>query len=245
MDIGVVDHHENAGSEENNEEVNLDSSVSADHFGGVEPVPNWYELSLEEIYEKINPFGGCKTARAARTKWAKTLQKTLGVVANNLLREMKKKKFVPEACSDKIEQRKKPRAMQKAMFSSPEMLPGAPPGGFHSKLLFVRSYLNTNCVQRSDLGGGHQPEMSIDIMSLPGVDMKEIYQSTRELTEEEKEAKKSQVYAFEAQATHFTMLNKKTWVDMINDELKSDEAKIDDDYRNQLLQKKRRILLDD
>ena len=133
----------------------------------VDPVPNWYELSLEEIYEKINPAGGCKSARAARTRWAKTLQKTLGVVANNLLREMKKKKFVPESCGDKVEQRKKPRAMQKAMFASSEMLPGAPPGGFHSKLLFVRSYLNTNCVQKSD-GTNPQPELTIDIMSLPG-----------------------------------------------------------------------------
>ena len=174
----------------------------------------------------------------------------MGVVANNLLREMKKKKFVPEHCADKIEQRKKPRALQKAMFASTEMQPGAPPGGFHSKLLFVRSYLNTNCVQRHDFSRP-QPEMTIDIMNLPGVDMKETnygsttHQQHRELSEEEKEAKKSQIYALEAQATHYTVLNKKTWVDLINEELKTAEAQADDDYRQQLLQKKRRILLDD
>ncbi len=155
--------------------MNLDANLSSsDHQLLVDPVPNWYELTLEEIYEKINPAGGCKSARAARTRWAKTLQKTLGVVANNLLREMKKKKFVPESCGDKVEQRKKPRAMQKAMFASSEMLPGAPPGGFHSKLLFVRSYLNTNCVQKSD-GTNPQPELTIDIMSLPGKKVRVYY----------------------------------------------------------------------
>ena len=153
--------------DEDDDEINLDTNLSSSDHILVDPVPNWYELSLEEIYEKINPFGGCKAARLARSRWAKTLQKTLGVVANNLLREMKKKKFVPDSCGDKVEQRKKPRAMQKVMFASSEMLPGAPPGGFHSKLLFVRSYLNTNCVQKTD-GTNPHPELTIDIMSLPG-----------------------------------------------------------------------------
>ena len=78
--------------DEDDDEINLDTNLSSLL---VDPVPNWYELTLEEIYEKINPSGVCKkTARVARSRWAKTLQKTLGVVANNLLREMKKKKFV-------------------------------------------------------------------------------------------------------------------------------------------------------
>ena len=75
--------------------------------------------------------------------------------------------------------------------------------------------------------------------------MKETYTGSRELTEEEKDTKKNQIYALEAQATHFAVLNKRTWVEMINDELKTEEALRDEDYRNQLLQKKRRILLDD
>ncbi len=117
-----------------------------DKYGGddveLTPVPVWYELDIEAIYDHLNPR--TKQGQAYQRGWRKRVidsagkpLTSIGLVANRLLKILVSKKLLPDTpLNSKLQSKKQDREQQKAAFM--ELATDMP------ALLLVRKFLSDN-----------------------------------------------------------------------------------------------------
>lgn len=120
-----------------------DHHVVALNFGGEEGLPDWEKLSLEEIYDFLNPLPS-STEKVSRKKLNATCSKKIGCIANALIKQMAELKFLDEK-NQKMHKtvRDFARDNQRKEFCAPA----------NGKIELVRSFLANNILQHKDATG--------------------------------------------------------------------------------------------
>eukprot|EP01040_Poterioochromonas_malhamensis_P015360 gene15360-17180_t len=120
-----------------------DNYVVALNFGGEDSLPDWEKLSLEEIYDFLNPLAS-STEKGSRKKLNDTCIAKIGCTANALIKEMVVSKYLDKK-NQKMQKvlRNSVRDNQRKEFCVP----------VNGKIEFVRTFLAERIIQLKDTSG--------------------------------------------------------------------------------------------